>query len=110
MKAKSFTIKAKTPKARKKATPPTKVMKSKKDYTRKNKLDNVEDSVNIRSMLSKFVTNIFEKKYSDANNILASVVTEKLKTKIKNVTTKNEKCNCDCNNCKKNKKKVLTSN
>jgi len=37
MKIKSFKIEVKTPKARKKATPPTKVLKDKKCYSRKSK-------------------------------------------------------------------------
>jgi hypothetical protein len=71
-----------------------------------NKKEQMEDSVNIRSLLSKFVTNIFEKKYSEANSTLSNIITEKVKKKIE-TTAKNKKCGCDCDNCEKKTKKNI---
>ena len=71
-----------------------------------NKKEQMEDSVNIRSLLSKFVTNIFEKKYSEANSTLSNIITEKVKKKIE-TATKNKKCGCDCDNCEKKTKKNI---
>ncbi len=71
--------------------------KYKKLPPKKNK-EKLEDSVNIRSLLSKFVTNIFEKNYSNANSILETVITEKLKKKIK-TSAKKKKCSCGCDEC-----------
>jgi hypothetical protein len=104
---KSFTVKGKPAKKRGNPIPPSKPFKSKKNYNRK-KCGNepIEDSVNIRSLLSKFVTNIFEKKYSEANSTLSNIITEKVKKKIE-TTAKNKKCGCDCDNCKKNIKKNI---
>lgn len=110
MKTKSFTIKPKATKKRGKAVPPTKVMKSKKDYKRKKDVENLEDAVNIRAILSKFITNIFEKNYSEANSNLTTIISEKMKNKIKKAVDKKKNCGCDCDDCEKNKKKLAKSN
>ena len=107
MKAKSFTIKPKAAKKRGNPVPPTKAMKSKKDYKRKKSVEDLEDSVNIRAILSKFITNIFEKNYSEANSNLSTVISEKMKNKIKKAVDKKKKCGRDCDDCEKNKKKLI---
>jgi hypothetical protein len=104
---KSFTINPKKPKKRGQSVPPTKVMKSKKDYKRKNKVEDLEDSLNVRAILSKFITNIFEKNYSEANSNLSTIISEKMKNKIKKAVDKKKNCGCDCDDCKKNKKKLI---
>jgi hypothetical protein len=100
-------INAKKPKKRKQSVPSAKVMKSKKTYNRKKEKKEVDlnDSVNIRSLLSKFVTDIFEKNYSEANSILKTVITEKIKNKVK-TSIKKKKCDCGCEECEKNKKNI----
>ena len=110
MKTKSFTINPKKPKKRGKSTPPTKIMKSKKDYNRKKNVEPLEDSINIRAILSKFITNIFEKNYFDANSNLTTIISEKMKNKIKKVVDKKKNCGCNGDDCKKNKKKLVKSN
>jgi hypothetical protein len=82
---KSFKVKGKPAKKRGTPVPPTKIMKSKKTYNKKNKnnVDGLEDAVNIRSLLSKFVTNIFEKNYSEANSTLSEIIAEKMQRRIK---------------------------
>lgn len=111
MKMKSFKVKGKPAKKRGTPVPPTKIMKSKKTYNKKNKKDveNFEDAVNIRSLLSKFVTNIFEKNYAEANSTLNDVITEKMKNKIKKtIATKKNDCKCDkYDECENKVKKVV---
>ena len=63
-----------------------------------------------RKLISKFVTNIFEKNYSQANSNLAEIISEKVKQRIQKTVNK-KKCNCDCDDCekksyKKNKKNL----
>jgi hypothetical protein len=63
-----------------------------------------------RKLISKFVTNIFEKNYAQANLQLAEIISEKVKQKIQKTVSK-KKCDCDCDDCekktfKKNKKNL----
>jgi len=108
MKMKSFKVKGKPAKKRGTPVPPTKIMKSKKTYNKKNKnnVDGLEDAVNIRSLLSKFVTNIFEKNYAEANSTLNDVITEKMKNKIKK-TIADKKKHSKCDECENKVKKVV---
>lgn len=107
MKMKSFKVKGKPAKKRGTPVPPTKVMKSKKTYNKNKKdVECMEDSVNIRSLLSKFVTNIFEKNYAEANSTLNDVITEKMKNKIKKTIANKEK-HSKCDECENKVKKVV---
>lgn len=53
-----------------------------------------------RKLISKFVTNIFEKNYAQANLQLAEIISEKVKQKIQKTVSK-KKCDCDCDDCEK---------
>lgn len=46
--------------------------------------------MDLRKLISKFVTQICEKNYSQASDSLDSVITEKVKNRIKNVKNKIE--------------------
>lgn len=65
--------------------------------------------MNLRQIISKFVTQICEKKYADANTTLDTIVTEKVKTRINDAKSKLKKdddCGCGCGgDCKKDKNK-----
>lgn len=53
--------------------------------------------MDLRKLISKFVTQICEKNYSQASESLDSIITEKVKSRIKNAKKKIEdKDNCDC--------------
>jgi hypothetical protein len=56
---------------------------------------------NLKSLYSKFIMSISENKYSDADNILEQILTEKLKKKVER-SVKN-KMECDCNKSNKSK-------
>lgn len=65
----------------------------------------------LRKLISKFITQICEKNYSKADKALETIVSEKLKTRIKDIDNKvKNKKDCGCNgkckekNCKKTKK------
>jgi hypothetical protein len=46
--------------------------------------------MNLRSLISKFVAQICEKKYSEADNTLDSVVTQKVKNRIQKTAENQE--------------------
>jgi hypothetical protein len=57
-----------------------------------------------KTLVSKFITQLFEKNYSNANETLENLIEKKLKTKIKKM---HDKCSCEQHgNLKKNKKVV----
>jgi hypothetical protein len=57
-----------------------------------------------KTLVSKFITQLFEKNYSNANETLENLIEKKLKTKIKKM---HDKCSCEKHgNLKKNKKVV----
>jgi hypothetical protein len=65
----------------------------------------------LRKLISRFITQICEKNYSKADKALETIVSEKLKTRIKDIDSKvkNKKdCGCGCGGkCKeKNSKKT----
>jgi len=55
--------------------------------------------MNIRTLISNFIAQICEKKFSEANNTLDTIVTEKVKTRIKKTAEKQK--------AEKNAKKVI---
>jgi len=63
-----------------------------------------------KKLISKFVTDIFEKKYSNANSTLQRLISEKVKTKIKKTIDdkKNKEKDCDCKKNQKKTKKVTS--
>lgn len=46
--------------------------------------------MNIRNLISNFITQVCEKKFSKANETLDTIVTEKVKTRIKKQSDKNK--------------------
>jgi hypothetical protein len=63
--------------------------------------------------ISKFITHICEKNYSQADSLLQKILTEKVKQKIKKIAKDKGYCCDDCNkkkkhcsDCKKNNKTV----
>jgi uncharacterized protein YqiB (DUF1249 family) len=67
----------------------------------------------MRNSISKFITAICEKNYSQADSLLKDILTEKVKQKVKKIIKDKEYC-CDdckkqkkhCSDCKKNNKTV----
>jgi hypothetical protein len=59
---------------------------------------------NLKSLYSKFIMNICENKYSDADTALEQILTEKVKKKVERVVKKKMECDKGCKNCKKCKK------
>ena len=68
--------------------------------------------------ISKFITHICEKNYSQANSLLQKILTEKVKQKVKKIVKEKDYCckNNDekekkkkkpCSKCNKNNKTVL---
>ena len=57
----------------------------------------------MRNSISKFITAICEKNYSQADSLLKDILTEKVKQKIKKVIKDKDNC---CSGCKKNSKNV----
>jgi len=55
----------------------------------------------MRNSISKFITAICEKNYSQADSLLKDIFTEKLKQKVKKIIKDKNYC---CDDCKKNKK------
>lgn len=63
--------------------------------------------------ISKFITSVCEKNYSQADSLLQKILTEKVKQKVKKIVKDKGYC-CDdckdkkkpCNDCKKSKKTV----
>jgi len=54
--------------------------------------------MNLRKIISEFVTQICEKNYSQADKTLDTVLTEKMKKRIKNAKEKTQNCGCEeCN-------------
>jgi hypothetical protein len=63
--------------------------------------DEMKESTNIKSLLSKFVTDIFEKNYSNANSTLTDIISEKMKPRIKKAAAKKRKPSCGCDDYEK---------
>lgn len=60
-----------------------------------------------KALVSKFITQLFEKNYSNANETLENLIEKKLKTKIKKT---HDKCSCEKHGNLKKKKKTLKEN
>lgn len=61
--------------------------------------------MNIRTLISNFIAQICEKKYADANKSLDTIVTEKVKTRVKKTAEKQK-----ADKAKKVTKKVTKKN
>jgi hypothetical protein len=55
---------------------------------------------NLKSLYSKFIMNICESKYSDADTVLEQILTEKVKKKVERVVKKKMECDKGCKGCK----------
>lgn len=54
---------------------------------------------NLKSLYSKFIMNICESKYADADILLEQILTEKVKKKVQRVVKKKMECKKGCKGC-----------
>lgn len=50
----------------------------------------------LKSLYSKFIMNICENKYAEADKILNTILSEKVKKKVKKAVTCKNDCDCKC--------------